>query len=297
MIWSSVLGKGCDAIAGYAPGTILNAVLGENPGTNKIIGLGTAGNILILLNLILNHPACKVYVDWYSKGNCIVFDKNYKEDFNIINPFDYYFEQLYKPHGNSISFNAKTFLSYANCNELNCGLYKKSKELFYSNFKLKPCLTDDIDAFYNKSFKGKNVLGIQVRVTDMLHYHLTPHGIGYFVDKARNIMLQRPVDAIFIATDSTVTINAFRTAFPNVDILYQKNISRSDKENDAVGPQDRIDYTFDNNNIRKYHNFLSGKEVLIDIFLLSKCNYFLRSHSSVSDVAIVLNDNIQELFV
>ena len=126
-------------------------------------------------------------------------------------------------------------------------------------------------------------------------FHNT-HGISYFVDKARNIMLQRPVDAIFIATDSTVTINAFRTAFPNVDILYQENISRSNKENDAVQPQDRIDYTFDNGNIRKYHNFLSGKEVLIDIFLLSKCSYFLRSHSSVSDVAIVLNDNIRELF-
>ena len=67
---------------------------------------------------------------------------------------------------------------------------------------------------------------------------------------------------------------------------------RSQKEHDAVQPQDRINYENNIVNTRKYHNYLNGKEVLIDILLLSKCDYFLRSHSSVSDIAIIFNDNI-----
>jgi hypothetical protein len=44
-------------------------------------------------------------------------------------------------------------------------------------------------------------------------------------------------------------------------------------------------------------SIISDEEVLIDTLILSNCDYLLRSRSAVSDVAIIFNENIKEIFV
>ena len=63
-------------------------------GTDKIIGVGIIGNLEMLLCLYF-HYKCDIFFDTYSNGNCIVYDKDYEKDFNIQNPFEYYFEPLF----------------------------------------------------------------------------------------------------------------------------------------------------------------------------------------------------------
>ena len=270
-------------------------------GTDKIIGLGLAGNLLLICQAIVNNleKSENINIDWYSLGNCIVYDKLYSIDTQVINPFEYYFIQKYKNSNNNKRrpfYKVCKNLLYAKSNSLNSDLYKLCKKKFYENFKLKKEIQDEVDDFYNKNLKNKNVLGIQVRLTDMVYYHNVP-GIKYFINKTFDILKSKKIDTIFIASDSEFTINKFKQVFPNINIYYQKNIMRSVKEKDCVQPQDRINYENNIFNNRKYHNYLNGKEVLMDILLLSKCDYFLRSHSSVSDTAIILNENIKEIFV
>ena len=64
-------------------------------GTDKIIGVGMVGNLQIITNLYY-HYDFPIYADMYSNGNCITYDKEYEKDFNIINPFEYYFDFKHK---------------------------------------------------------------------------------------------------------------------------------------------------------------------------------------------------------
>ena len=266
-------------------------------GTDKVTGLGFAGNLLIICGIILNYPEDRLFIDWFSKGKCIVYDREYSEDTKILNPYEYYFIQKFTKSTIISNFHHPCkSLPYAKCNLLNCNLYKLCKKKFYENFTLKQELQDEIDNYYDTYFKNKSVLGVQVRLTDMKHYYDVPP-LEYYINKTRNILSSKKPDCIFIASDTEVTINKFKQAFPTMDIYCQKNIMRSQKEHDAVQPQDRINYENNIVNTRKYHNYLNGKEVLMDILLLSKCDYFLRSHSSVSDIAIIFNDNIKEIFI
>jgi len=271
----------------------------EKYGTEKVIGLGYAGNLLLICQAICNNLNSneKLHIDWFSKGNSIVYDKLYSNDTQIINSFEYYFHQNLNKSTITRSFYKKCEkLPYSKCNSLNSNLYIFIKKEFYKNFTLKKNIQDEIDVFYNINFNKKNVLGIQIRLTDMVHYHNVP-GIEYYIKKAVTIINSKKIETIFIATDSEVAIDKFKETFSNINICYQKNIMRSKKEKDSIQPQDRINYENNMVNNRKYHNYLNGKEVLMDILLLSKCDYFLRSHSSVSDTAIILNENIKELFI
>lgn len=266
-------------------------------GTDKVIGLGLAGNLHLICQMILNNPTHNIHIDWFSQGKCIVYDKQYSEDTKIFNPFEYYFNQKYSKSSVTNSFHHPCeSLPYAKCNLLNCNLYELCKKKFYENFTLKQELQDEIDKYHDTYFKNKSVLGVQVRLTDMTHYHNVPT-LEYYINKTRNILSSEKPDCIFIASDTEVTVNKFKQAFPTMDIYYQKNIMRSELEKDAIQPQDRINTQNNIVNTRKYHNYLNGKEVLMDILLLSKCDYFLRSHSAVSDIAIIFNKNIKKLFI
>ena len=266
-------------------------------GTDVINGLGFAGNIELIYQVISNNPNSNIHVDWYSKGKCIVYDSEYEEKTKIINPFEYYFNQKYEKSNNVMNFhNLCVKLPYGNCNKLNDDLYKLYKKKFNEQFELKKEILDEINLFYDTYLKDKIILGIQVRLTDMIYYH-NVNNIDYYINKTKEILKNKNIDGIFIASDSNVTYDKFKENFPDISIYYQKNIMRSDKEIDIVQPQERININNIIFNNRKYHNYLNGKEALIDILLLAKCDYFLRSHSSISDIAIIMNDNIIELFI
>lgn len=61
----------------------------EKYGTEKVIGLGYAGNLLLICQAISNNLNSneKLHMDWYYKGNCIVYDKLYCNDKQIVNPY------------------------------------------------------------------------------------------------------------------------------------------------------------------------------------------------------------------
>ena len=72
-----------------------------------------------------------------------------------------------------------------------------------------------------------------------------------------------------------------------IPILYQKNIYRTSSES----PYERL------NSERENHGYNLCREVLIDMLLLSKCDYFLRSKiSAVSLITTILSENIKKIY-
>lgn len=266
----------------------------ECVGLDWMIGVGFAGNILIILNMLYFYQNNNIYIDMFTKGKSIVHDISYSLDFNLNNSFDYYFDQKCNINSNLIPFKHNNVILQYNCIELS-DINKIIKDLFYANYSLKENLLNEINLFYENNFKNFIILGINIRLTDMVYHHNT-NNIDYFLEKTNQILNNIKIDKIFIATDNMEAINIFINTFKNVEILYQKNICRENIINSIRGPHERINTDNITINNRKYHNYLTGKEVLIDIFLLTKCNYLIKSKSSVSYVAIVLNENIKQVF-
>jgi hypothetical protein len=116
------------------------------------------------------------------------------------------------------------------------------------------------------------------------------------MNKIKDVLTKYEIDKIFIATDSNEIIQKAINIFGNDKILSINNIERVNTADDSVGAHDRINTDSIKYNSRKYHNYLCGKEVFIDMLLLSKCNYFIRSFSAISDMAIFFNDKMKEVY-
>lgn len=270
-------------------------------GTTKIIGVGIIGNINLLLFLYYHHSNLdNIYMDMYSNGKCIVYDKDYEE--KIKNPFEYYFEPKFtlKNEMKIIDFPKNhwniPFFEYGRLNLQYKEIYKKIKDKFYNDYKIKNDILLFVNNFYETHFKEKRVLGVQIRMTDMMETNHNQPKFNYFITKIIEIISDNQIDKIFIASDNNECIKNLIEIFNDKEIIYIENIERVNPFNDTRGPHDRINTEGEIYNNRKYHNYLCGKEAIQDVLLLAKCNYLLRSYSSLSDAAIILNENIEKVY-
>jgi hypothetical protein len=254
-------------------------------GSRTISGVGMAGNLLIVVNELLSMKADdKVWVDMMThKAICS------DEDMDISNAWEYYFEQQYKTDdGKVIPLRPPRPVNivYNKFYGLNDNIITTSKNLFYKHFKIKDELSETINEYYNKEIKGKVTLACQVRLGDMLNNSGTPPIESYWRKLNEILTKQTDIEQIFLATDDGIAINYLKEVSP-VPIIHQEDIYRtSSKINHKRYSDDRYQ-----------HNYRLGKEVLVDILLLGKCDYFLRAKtSSVSTMATILSENVKEIY-
>ena len=268
-------------------------------GTDKYIGVGIIGNFGILFNLIFKYK-CNVYMDMYTNGHCMIYDMNYEKDFFIKNPFEYYVEPLFNV--NNITQEVFIHEGFYH-NELMYGefdlQYKESydflKKVFFDNYKFKDDIMNEVNDFEIKYFKGDIVLGVQVRMTDFM-LHCNNYDIQYFIEKIRNVFNLHKITKLFIATDNNQVITIFKNLFPNIELLYLKDIERVDEINSTVPHFERLNTSNNTYKKRKYHNYLCGKEAIVDMLLLSRCDYLIKSKSSLSDMALIFNEKIKQTY-
>ena len=174
-------------------------------GLDWMIGVGFAGNMLIILNMLYFYQNNNIYIDMFTKGNSIVHDISYSLDFNLKNSFEYYFDQKTNINSNLIPFKDNNVILQYNHIELS-DITKNIKNLFYKNYSLKENLLNEINLFYETNFKNFIILGINIRLTDMVYHHNT-NNIDYFLEKTKLILDNNKIDKIFIATDNNEAIN------------------------------------------------------------------------------------------
>lgn len=259
--------------------------------TSPFAGAGFAGNIMNVMNALLHIPkTSKLWIDMET-NDTINTDETIKFTKNC---WEYYFDQMTKPTKptiNSTNMQTKRKILYNTKKYTHTTpIIKQAKNLFYKNFTIKPNITNEVQHFYNKHFDKQNILGVQIRLTDMAHYHKVA-GLKKYINKIKNIIQQQQIDKIFIATDDEKVFKQIENEI-NIPVLYQKHICRATIEAPLLKSYERY-YKTD----REGHRYLLGKEVLIDILLLSKCKYFLKADiSSVSLLALIFSTNIQHAY-
>lgn len=259
--------------------------------SHEFAGVGFAGNIFIVLNA-LEYISIedKMYIDMET-SECACTD-NEQTIFPTKNCWEYYFDQT---DNTNINVEYNSLLSAKiNYEDRDVFVYPenftKLKEKFWSNFKLKKYLSDEINEYYNNNILGKITLGVQVRLTDMKYHHnVSP--VNNYITKVKEILSNnREISQIFLSTDDYNVIDIFKK---NIDlpILYYEGMFRADNNNLHINPYDRF------HDERQLHRYLIGKECCQEIFTLSKCDYLLMADiSSISIIASILSENIKKIY-
>jgi len=151
----------------------------------------------------------------------------------------------------------------------------KGRETLAMYFGFKKEIAQKAADFF-ESNRGTFNLGIHIRGTD-LHYAPPVAPAEYFehIDKT---IINHPESKIFIATDQLQYIEVMEKRYGSR--LFYFNCFRSDNnqaifDRPEIGPQTK------------------GEEALIDVLLLSKCDYLIKGSSNLSEMAIYLNPNLE----
>lgn len=246
--------------------------------TNKTITLGTnveRGMFSYLNTTVANisYAIKKEYnfhIDWSSA--------KYYSDKNGDNVFDYYFEQpSLKNKLNDI--NQEMYFFEESIDVYGIDWLNKENRTYWNdiiskNIILKEYLKKEINDFYEDNFNCK-VLGVHRRATDhYTHIDILPTEIFF---KAIDEKLEQGYDKIFLATDDQLEFNKFVEKYK--DKLIFSDCARSG----GFHPVFQI-----NENRRK-----QGSDVIKDMFLLSMCDFLIKTRSTVSSFSLCVNTDLE----
>jgi hypothetical protein len=140
-----------------------------------------------------------------------------------------------------------------------------------------------VDAFVEKNF-SETTLGLQLRGSDKLDFgagpnlgrKVVPEEYYPYIDK---YLAEHPEGTkIFVGTDQRQWLRIMEQAYPG-KILSFSEISLSDDNSNRLHDAE--------------NKALRGAEVLVDVLLLSRCDYLIKCHAAVGEMAVVMNPDLQ----
>jgi len=200
---------------------------------------------------------------------------------NTLNSWEYYFDQVSKfkleeiYKSKYVIFSDKTY-------------HKEFSKLIYEDQSLKSIAEKYIKInnnfikeskeFIINNFKKEKVLGVYLRdgeFRSIPNHHLPPTK-EQIITNVKKIFLQEKYDKIFLCSKELSHLKIFEKTFKDKFVIYNSFRSKEDCFN--VYP-------------RKDHRYLLGKEIIIEMLILSQLDGLLYSMSNVSQASIFFNMN------
>lgn len=151
----------------------------------------------------------------------------------------------------------------------------KARETVSKYIKPNTSLSAKVDDFVAQHFSNDFTIGLHVRGTD-LHYAPIVAPAEYFPHVDRWIE-EQPKLKIFLATDQLQYLEVFQKQY--CDRVIFIDCFRSDND---VAPFNRTEIS----------PFTKGEEVMMDMLLLSRCDFLIKSSSNVGEMALYFNENL-----
>ena len=148
--------------------------------------------------------------------------------------------------------------------------------------RFRPAILDQVRMFVEKNF-SENTLGLQLRGSDKFDFGVGPNlsrkvePEEYFPHIDRYLAEHPECSRIFVATDQRQWLKTLERAYPDKIISFSEwSLSDSD-ENRFRDDEARA---------------ARGVEVIVDLLLLSRCNYILKCHAAVGEMAVTLEPDL-----
>lgn len=149
--------------------------------------------------------------------------------------------------------------------------------------RFKPSLLRQVERFAEAKFP-KHTLGLQLRGSDKFDF-----GVGanlsrkvvpeeYFPHIDRYLSDHPDCEGIFVATDQRQWLKVLEQTYPDKIISYSEK-SLSDTDDNRFHDADE--------------KAARGIEVLVDLLLLSRCDYIIKCHAAVGEMAVTLNRDVE----
>ncbi len=212
------------------------------------------------------------------------------------NSWEYYFEPVsslsYHPREGLALWDAcpapdsiHLFSSFLkNVDEFHGTLRAKAKQTIDRFIRVLPHITEKVNRFYQERMTGKTNIGIHFRGTDFSpQWKVKEMVASQCIAAAKEAAKRYPGEVqFFIATDDEALLAYAKKQLPRV--------IHCDSQRSVNGqPIHRKGSGFDRR--------LLGEELLIEGLLLTKCDYFVHSHSSVPIAVMLLNPELKTEFI
>ncbi len=168
--------------------------------------------------------------------------------------------------------------------EGHCEVYEKKEfresahTIIREYIKTRPYLTAKIESFFQLHMVGKKTIGIHLRGTDK-KLEVSPINPDDLLNDANILAQNFPGCQFFVATDEDRLLKKAQSILNGKVISYEAYRSENGQP---------IHY---GNNLRGARARL-GEEVIIEAILLSRCDFFLHTCSSVSTAVLFLNPKL-----
>jgi len=155
---------------------------------------------------------------------------------------------------------------------------RKGRDSVRRYVRVKPHVLEKVDRFFDREMKGRHVLGVHMRGTD-LHYAPPVSPAEYFAGVDRHLETH-PDARIFVATDQVQYLELMKRRYPDLVLSYECLRSAN-----ATAP-------FEMSSGSPYRK---GEDVLVDILLLSRCAFLIRGASNIPEMAIYFAEHLESL--
>ncbi len=153
---------------------------------------------------------------------------------------------------------------------------KKGRETVRSYVRIKPHILEKVDHFFDLYMKGRHMLGVHIRGTD-LHYAPPVSPAEYF-ESIERYLEDNPDAHIFLATDQVQYLELIKKRYGS--IVHHYDCLRSST---STAPF----------NSKAGSPYQKGEDVLIDVLLLSRCDFLIRGASNIPEMAIFFSENLE----
>lgn len=169
---------------------------------------------------------------------------------------------------------------------------KELKSIIDANIQIRTGILDELDALVTEKTGNSKTLGIHVRGTDMYtegKQHPIPTGKTKDFNAVDEIIKKHGIEKIILCTDTDSTVQSYKEKYGEMVVTTD---SVRQKDDNCMGiHKDAALAT------REHHRYLLGKEVLTDMYLLSKCDVLMCGPSNVPFAAMSANGgNYEEIY-
>lgn len=174
---------------------------------------------------------------------------------------------------------------------LNKTIVQKYREELNPFLKFNDSIVKKVNEFENIHFKGKKVLSVHKRGTDALtigHGKNQAHLFTYSTVKSAVDKIINDFDIIFLATDEEDIYQNMKNDFKTKVVSYSTIRAQS-------GDTRGLHHSYANE--MKDKKYVLGEEAIIDMLLMSRCQYSLCSHSNLSLLNIIIRKDYNYEFL
>jgi hypothetical protein len=142
--------------------------------------------------------------------------------------------------------------------------------------RVKASILEKVERFNREFLDGRAVLGIHMRGTDLAY--APPISPAEYFPEVDSWLSSHPEGRMFLATDQVQYLELMKSRYGQSLVFY--DCLRSD---DSVAPF----------NAKTGSPYRKGEDVLIDILLLSRCDFLIRGASNIPEMAIFFSDSLE----